>query len=158
MKLNEIELTTITGEKKSFGDLAGKVTLVVNVASKCGLTPQYEALETLYKQYKDQGLVVIGMPSNTFLQELSKDEEIQTFCSTNYGVSFPMTEKVSVNGPRRHALYKELTKAKDEAGMAGPVMWNFEKFLVLQDGTVKRFRPTMKPDDPKISAAIEASL
>jgi len=158
MNLNAIELTTITGENKTFGEISGKVTLVVNVASKCGLTPQYEALEALYEQYKDEGLVVLGLPSNTFLQELGKSEEIQTFCSTNFGVKFPMTEKVAVNGPRRHPLYKELTKVKDDAGLAGPVMWNFEKFLVLPDGSVKRFRPTTKPDDPRITGLIEVNL
>ena len=158
MDLNAIELTTITGEKKTFKELAGKVTLVVNVASKCGLTPQYEALESLYERYKDEGLVVLGLPSNTFLQELGKNDEIQSFCSTNFGVKFPMTEKVSVNGPRRHPLYKELTKVKDDSGLAGPVMWNFEKFLVLPDGSVKRFRPTTKPDDPRITGLIEVNL
>lgn len=158
MDLAEIELTKITGEKTTFQELAGKVTLVVNVASKCGLTPQYEALERLYEQYKSEGFVVLGLPSNTFLQELSKDADIQTFCSTNFGVKFPMTEKVAVNGPRRHKLYKELTKAKDDAGLAGPVMWNFEKFLVLPNGEVKRFRPNTQPDDPRITGLIEVNL
>ena len=146
MDLNSIELTTITGEKTTFKDLSGKVTLVVNVASKCGLTPQYEALETLYEKYKDEGLVVLGMPSNTFLQELGKDSEIQAFCSTNFGVKFPMTEKVAVNGPRRHPLYKKLTTVKDDAGLAGPVMWNFEKFLLDKEGRlVGRWRSWVKP-------------
>ena len=158
MDLKNIELTTIAGDKKTFQELSGKVTLVVNVASKCGLTPQYEALEALYERYKDEGLVVLGLPSNTFMQELGNDSDIQTFCTTNFGVKFPMTERVSVNGPRRHALYKELTKAKDDAGLAGPVMWNFEKFLVLPDGSVKRFRPTTLPDDPRITGLIEVNL
>lgn len=158
MNLSNIELTKITGEEITFGDLAGKVTMVVNVASKCGLTPQYDALEKLYEKYKDEGLVVIGLPSNTFLQELGNSESIQDFCRTNYGVSFPMTEKVAVNGPRRHKLFKELTKVKDDTGVAGPVMWNFEKFVILPNGEIRRFRPTTKPDDPRIIGLIEANL
>jgi glutathione peroxidase len=158
MNLSDIELVTIAGEKTTFKDLAGKVTLVVNVASKCGLTPQYEALEALYERYKSEGFTVIGLPSNTFLQELGKSEEIDSFCKLNYGVTFPLTEKVHVNGPRRHKLYKELVKVKDDAGLAGPVMWNFEKFLVLPNGEVKRFRPTTKPDDPRITGLIDVNL
>ncbi|MEN9603483.1 MAG: hypothetical protein RLZZ06_1048 [Actinomycetota bacterium] len=158
MELSKIELVTIGGEKKTFADLAGKVTLVVNVASKCGLTPQYEALEALYEKYKGEGFSVIGLPSNTFLQELGNTSEIDSFCKLNYGVTFPLTEKVHVNGPRRHKLYKELVKAKDDAGIAGPIMWNFEKFLVLPNGDVKRFRPTTKPDDPRITGLIEVNL
>jgi glutathione peroxidase len=158
MHLSKIELVTIGGQKTTFKDLAGKVTLVVNVASKCGLTPQYEALEALYEKYKAEGLQVIGLPSNTFLQELGKAEEIDSFCKLNFGVTFPLMEKVHVNGPRRHKLYKELVKTKDETGLAGPVMWNFEKFLVLPNGEVKRFRPTTKPDDPRITGLIEVNL
>jgi glutathione peroxidase len=158
MDLSKIELVTIGGQKTTFKDLAGKVTLVVNVASKCGLTPQYEALEALYEKYKAEGLQVIGLPSNTFLQELGKAEEIDSFCKLNFGVTFPLMEKVHVNGPRRHKLYKELVKTKDETGLAGPVMWNFEKFLVLPNGEVKRFRPTTKPDDPRITGLIEVNL
>lgn len=158
MDLSKIELVTLGGQKTTFKELAGKVTLVVNVASKCGLTPQYEALEALYEKYKAEGLQVIGLPSNTFLQELGKSEEIDSFCKLNYGVTFPLTEKVHVNGPRRHKLYKELVKTKDEAGLAGPVMWNFEKFLILPNGDVKRFRPTTKPDDSKITGLIEENL
>ena len=156
MDLSKIALKKITGEDTTFGELAGKVTLVVNVASKCGLTPQYEALERLYEKYKDEGLSVVGLPSNTFLQELGNPDSIQEFCRTNFGVNFPMTEKVAVNGPRRHKLFKELTK--DDSGVAGPVMWNFEKFLVLPDGEVRRFRPTTKPDDPRIIGLIERNL
>ncbi len=158
MNLAKIELVTLGGQKTTFKDLAGKVTLVVNVASKCGLTPQYEALEEIYQKYHSKGLTIIGLPSNTFLQELGKSEEIDSFCKLNYGVTFPLTEKVHVNGPRRHNLYKELVKAKDEAGLAGPIMWNFEKFLILPNGDVKRFRPTTKPDDSKIIGLIEANL
>lgn len=158
MDLSKIELVTIGGQKTTFNDLAGKVTMVVNVASKCGLTPQYEALEELYKKYKSEGLSIIGLPSNTFMQELSNSSEIDSFCKLNFGVTFPLTEKVHVNGPRRHKLYKELVKAKDDAGLAGPVMWNFEKFLILPNGEVKRFRPTTKPDDPRITGLIEVNL
>ena len=158
MDLSKIELVTLDGKKQHFGDLAGKVTLVVNVASKCGLTPQYEALEALYERYKGEGLRIIGLPSNTFLQELGKSEEIDSFCKLNYGVTFPLTEKVHVNGPRRHKLYKELVKTKDDSGLAGPVMWNFEKFLILPNGEIKRFRPTTKPDDPRITGLIEVNL
>ena len=158
MDLTKIELVTIGGQKTTFQDLAGKVTLVVNVASKCGLTPQYEALERLYERYKAEGLQVIGLPSNTFLQELGKAADIDSFCKLNYGVTFPLTEKVQVNGPRRHKLYKELVKAKDDAGLAGPVMWNFEKFLILPNGDVRRFRPQTKPYDPRITGLIEVNL
>lgn len=148
----------INGETKTFGELAGKATLVVNVASRCGLTPQYEALESLQKKYASRGLVVLGCPSNQFMQELSSSEAISDYCSTTWGVTFPMTAKIKVNGRSRHPLYKELVKNKDHAGLAGPVMWNFEKFLVLADGTVQRFRPTTKPDAPEVIAAIEAAL
>ena len=158
MDLKNISLKMIDGTDKKFGDVAGKVTLVVNVASRCGLTPQYEALEALQKKYGPKGLVVVGMPSNQFFQELSTEGDISEYCSTTWGVTFPMTEKVKVNGRGRHELYKELVKAKDSAGLAGPVMWNFEKFLVLADGSIKRFRPQTKPDSPEVVAAIEAAL
>lgn len=158
MKLNDIELTLIDGTKAKFADYFGKAVLVVNVASRCGLTPQYEALEKLQKQYAAKGFTVLGMPSNQFLQELSSESQISDYCSTTWGVTFPMTEKVKVNGRGRHALYKELVKNKDAAGLAGPVLWNFEKFLVLPNGEVKRFRPTTKPDAPEVIAAIEAAL
>jgi glutathione peroxidase len=132
--------------------------LVVNVASRCGLSPQYEALEAMHKKYSARGFTVLGMPSNQFLQELSKSEKIAEYCSTTWGVTFPMTEKVKVNGKNAHDLYKELTKTKDSVGLAGPVAWNFEKFLVLPNGTIHRFRPTVKPDSPEIIALIEANL
>jgi glutathione peroxidase len=131
---------------------------VVNVASRCGLTPQYEALEALQKKYAAQGFTVVGLPTDQFKQELSSNEEVAEYCSTTWGVTFPMTEKIMVNGRNRHPLYKELVKTKDGMGLAGPVMWNFEKFLVGKDGKIQRFRPTMKPDDPKVVAAIEAAL
>jgi glutathione peroxidase len=138
----------------------GKVALVVNVASRCGLTPQYTALEELQQKYGSRGFTVIGVPSNQFGgQEPGSAEEIQTFCSTTFGVSFPMTEKVDVNGPGRHPLYQVLTETPDETGTAGDVQWNFEKFLVSADGrVVARFRPRTTPDDPKVIAAIEAQL
>ena len=144
--------------KTTFGQLGSGPVLVVNVASRCGLTPQYEALEALQKKYAAQGFTVVGLPTDQFKQELSSNEEVAEYCSTTWGVTFPMTEKIMVNGRNRHPLYKELVKTKDGMGLAGPVMWNFEKFLVGKDGKIQRFRPTMKPDDPKVVAAIEAAL
>lgn len=158
MDLSKIELEMLDGTAKTFGDLAGKVTLVVNVASRCGLTPQYEALEALQKKYGSKGFTVVGMPSNQFFQELSSSDDISSYCSTTWGVTFPMTAKVKVNGRGRHELYKELVKAKDSAGLAGPVLWNFEKFLIMPDGSIKRFRPQTKPDDAEIVSAIESAL
>ena len=158
MDLSKIELEMLDGSTKTFGDVAGKVTLVVNVASRCGLTPQYEALEALQKKYGAKGFSVVGLPSNQFFQELSSSDDISSYCSTTWGVTFPMTAKVKVNGRGRHELYKELVKAKDASGVAGPVLWNFEKFLVLPDGSIKRFRPPVKPDSEEIVAAIEAAL
>ena len=158
MDLSKIELEMLDGTAKTFGDLAGKVTLVVNVASRCGLTPQYEALEALQKKYGSKGFTVVGMPSNQFFQELSSSDDISSYCSTTWGVTFPMTAKVKVNGRGRHELYKELVKAKDSAGLAGPVLWNFEKFLIMPGGAIKRFRPNTKPDDAEIISAIESAL
>jgi len=158
MTIKDLELTMLNGEKANFSDFADKVVLVVNVASRCGLSPQYEALEAMHKKYSARGFTVLGMPSNQFLQELSKSEKIAEYCSTTWGVTFPMTEKVKVNGKNAHDLYKELTKTKDSVGLAGPVAWNFEKFLVLPNETIHRFRPTVKPDSPEIIALIEANL
>jgi len=158
MDLSQIKLTMIDGTEKTFGQVAGKATLVVNVASRCGLTPQYEALEALQRKYGSKGLVVLGLPSNQFFQELGSEDAIADYCSTTWGVTFPMTEKVKVNGRSRHELYKELVKAKDSSGLGGPVKWNFEKFLVTADGKVQRFRPTTKPDATEVIAAIEAAL
>lgn len=156
MSLDQIEVTTLSGEKTTFGELTGgKVALVVNVASRCGLAPQYEQLEALQRRYADAGFTVLGFPSNQFLQELSDSESIAEYCSTTWGVTFPMTQKVRVNGKNAHPLYQELTKAADEAGKAGRVTWNFEKFLVHPDGRIKRFRPRTPPDAPEIIAAIE---
>ncbi|MEN9955322.1 MAG: hypothetical protein RLY34_129 [Actinomycetota bacterium] len=158
MSLNEAPLTMLDGRQTNFGEFAGKTVLVVNVASRCGLSPQYEALEALQKKYGAKGFTVLGMPSNQFMQELGSSEAIGEYCSTTWGVTFPMTEKVKVNGRGRHELYKELVKSKDGSGVAGPVLWNFEKFLVLPSGEIKRFRPTTKPDAAEIVEAIEASL
>lgn len=158
MSLKEAELTMLDGRKTTFAEFAGKTVLVVNVASRCGLTPQYEALEALQKKYAGQGFTVLGMPSNQFMQELGSNEAIGDYCSATWGVTFPMTEKIKVNGRGRHELYKELVKAKDSAGLAGPVMWNFEKFLVLPNGEIQRFRPKTKPDAPEVIEAIESAL
>jgi glutathione peroxidase len=158
MSIQETELVMLDGTASNFSKFAGKVVLVVNVASRCGLAPQYEALEALQKKYGSRGFTVLGMPSNQFLQELKKSEDIAEYCSTTWGVSFPMTEKIKVNGKGRHPLYKELVKTKDQSGVAGPVAWNFEKFLILPNGEVHRFRPKVKPDATEIVSVIEANL
>ncbi|MFN4001664.1 glutathione peroxidase [Microcella sp.] len=156
--LTSTPLTMLDGRATTFGEFADHVVLVVNVASRCGLAPQYADLEQLQKTYGDRGFTVLGLPSNQFLQELSSEEKIAEYCSTTWGVTFPMTEKVKVNGKKRHPLYEQLVEAKDALGMAGPVTWNFEKFLVLPTGAVHRFRPNVKPDAPEIVALIEANL
>lgn len=155
--LNDIPLTTLAGRPTTLAELTDGAALVVNVASKCGLTPQYEALEKLAKDYAARGLTVIGVPCNQFMgQEPGSPDEILTFCSTTYGVTFPLLAKSEVNGPGQHPLYAELTKAADDSGEAGDVQWNFEKFLVAPDGTVvRRFRPRTAPDAPEVIAAIE---
>jgi len=158
MNLNDIPLVTIDGEPTSLAAYSGKVKLIVNVASRCGLAPQYTKLEELQKTYGERGFTVLGFPSNQFLQELSSAEAIKKFCSTKYAVTFPMFEKVKVNGRSAHPLYAELTKTPDAAGKAGRVTWNFEKFLVTPDGAVHRFRPKTEPDAPEIVGLIEASL
>jgi glutathione peroxidase len=158
MSIRDIELTLIDGTKTTFGALGQGPVLVVNVASRCGLTPQYEALEALQKKYGAKGFTVVGVPSDQFKQELASNGDVAQYCSTTWGITFPMTEKTMVNGRNRHELYKSLVKTKDGMGLAGPVMWNFEKFLVGKDGSIQRFRPTTKPDDPKVIAAIEAAL
>jgi glutathione peroxidase len=160
MSLYDIPLRTLTGEPTSLADYRGKAVLVVNVASKCGLTPQYAGLERLQKQYGDRGFTVLGVPSNQFAgQEPGSAEEIQTFCSATYGVSFPLLEKTDVNGETRHPLYAELTAAADAEGEAGDVQWNFEKFLLSPQGeVVARIRPRTEPDAPEVVAAIEAQL
>ena len=156
----DIDIATLAGAPTSLRDLGGKAFLLVNVASKCGLTPQYTALEQLAKTYADRGLTVVGVPCNQFMgQEPGTAEEIETFCSTTYGVTFPLLEKVDVNGDDRHPLYTAVTEATDAEGNAGDIAWNFEKFLIAADGTVvNRFRPTVVPDAPEVVAAIDALL
>jgi glutathione peroxidase len=150
----------LMGGPANLAQFRGKAILFVNVASRCGLTPQYAGLQKLYDTYKDQGLVIVGVPCNQFLgQEPGTAEEIADFCSVNYGVTFPITEKVEVNGPERHALYQELTQTPDATGAAGDVTWNFEKFLVAPTGdVVARFRPQVTPEAPELIAAIEQQL
>jgi glutathione peroxidase len=156
--ITDIPLTTIDGETTSLADYSGKVLLVVNVASRCGLAPQYEQLEELQKTYGDRGFSVLGFPSNQFLQELSTEDAIKEYCSTTWGVTFPMFEKVRINGKKAHPLYQELTKTPDEEGKAGKVKWNFEKFVITPTGEVHRFRPNVVPTDPKIVSVIEDAL
>ncbi|CAA9214586.1 MAG: Glutathione peroxidase @ Thioredoxin peroxidase [uncultured Acidimicrobiales bacterium] len=160
MSIYDVPVKTLQGEETSLSAHQGKALLIVNVASKCGLTPQYEALEKLHEQYGPRGFSVVGVPSNQFRgQEPGSAEEIQEFCSTTYGVTFPLLEKTEVNGENRHPLYEQLTQAPDEAGQAGDIQWNFEKFLVSPQGeVVGRFRPKTTPDDPTVIAAIEANL
>jgi glutathione peroxidase len=160
MSVYEGQLTALDGTALDLADLKGTATLVVNVASRCGLTPQYEGLERLQQRYSDRGFTVLGAPCNQFgEQEPGTPEEIVTFCSTTYGVSFPLTEKLDVNGEQRHALYQQLTAVPDATGAAGDIQWNFEKFLVSPDGDiVARFRPMTTPEDDEVIAAIEAVL
>ena len=160
MAVHDFPVNTLTGQPGSLGDLAGRTLLVVNVASQCGLTPQYTGLERLHEQYAARGFAVVGFPCNQFGgQEPGTVEEIATFCATNYGVTFPMFEKIEVNGPGRHPIYAELSQMPDASGEAGDIQWNFEKFLVGPDGTVlARFRPLVTPEDPGLVAAVEASL
>ncbi|HYI61201.1 MAG TPA: glutathione peroxidase [Acidimicrobiales bacterium] len=160
MAIYDHDVKALDGGPADLHDLEGKAVLVVNVASKCGLTPQYEGLERLQERYAERGFTVAGFPCNQFMgQEPGSAEEIQTFCSTTYGVTFPLYEKVDVNGDQRHPLYAELTRVADAEGTDGDIRWNFEKFLVGPDGTVRaRFAPQVEPEDPKVVEAIEASL
>jgi len=159
MELAEIPVTTITGEDTTFGALSeGRLALVVNVASRCGLTPQYEQLEALQKTYGERGFTVLGFPSNQFLQELGSESDIAEYCSLTWGVTFPMSEKVKVNGKNAHPLYRALREAPDASGTAGRVAWNFEKFLVSPAGEVRRFRSKVVPDAPSVVATIEEWL
>lgn len=179
MAIYDIPVHTLQGDDTSLGDFSGKTLLVVNVASKCGLTPQYEGLEKIYEQYKGQGLVVAGFPANDFkAQEPGTNEEIQTFCTTNFGVKFPMFEKITVVGPEKHPLYQALIAAQPkavsvsevpwrdklkgygiEANAEPELLWNFEKFLVSRTGqVVERFAPDTQPDAPELKAAIESEL
>ncbi|ACU69943.1 Glutathione peroxidase [Catenulispora acidiphila DSM 44928] len=160
MSLYDIPINTLDGKPASLKDYEGKTVLLVNVASRCGLTPQYEGLERLHERFADRGFTVVGVPCNQFGgQEPGTSEEIQEFCSATYGVTFPLTEKIDVNGDERHALYTELTKATDAEGGNGDIQWNFEKFLIGSDGTVlKRFRPRTEPEAAEVVEAIEAAL
>jgi glutathione peroxidase len=153
-------LTSLGGDPLNLELVDGKVVLVVNVASKCGLTPQYEGLERLQRRFADAGFTVLGVPCNQFAgQEPGTPEEIQHFCSATYGASFPMTEKLEVNGRRRHPLYRVLAETPDADGAAGEIEWNFEKFLVSPEGEVlARFRPPVEPEDDRVVTAIETAL
>ncbi len=159
--LLDLPLATLQGEDTTLGELTGgRPALLVNVASRCGLTPQYTRLEELQREYGPRGFTVVGMPCNQFAgQEPGTAEEIAGFCSATYGVTFPMTEKIEVNGDGAHPVYRRLTAAPDVGGEAGPVQWNFEKFLVDGDGAVvARFRPATDPGSPEVRTAIEALL
>jgi glutathione peroxidase len=160
MSVYDIPIDSIDGSDNALGGLAGNVTLVVNVASKCGLTPQYTGLEKVHEQYADQGFSVVGVPCNQFMgQEPGTHAEIVEFCSTTYGVTFPLMEKVDVNGDDRHALYEVLTATADAEGVDGDIRWNFEKFLVDRDGNViARFAPQVDPEADEVISAIEAAL
>ncbi len=160
MSLLDAPVARLDGTSTTFGEItAGRAALVVNVASRCGLTPQYSGLEQLQETYGGERFTVLGVPCNQFRgQEPGSAEEIAEFCSATYGVTFPMTEKVDVNGESRHPVYAELTKAPNEKGVAGDVIWNFEKFLVAADGTViARFSPVVTPDDPDLVDAVRAA-
>lgn len=153
-------IDTLSGQPSSLAAHRGKALLLVNVASRCGLTPQYTALEALQAEYGPRGFTVIGFPCNQFGgQEPGSAEQIGEFCSSTYGVSFPMTEKIAVNGPERHPIYTQLTGVADASGHSGDIRWNFEKFVVSADGAqITRFAPTTRPDDPAVLAAIEQGL
>jgi glutathione peroxidase len=160
VSLYDIPLRSLRGEPTSLAEHKGKALLVVNVASKCGLTPQYTGLEDLHEQYAPRGFAVLGFPCNQFgEQEPGSPDEIETFCSTNYNVTFPLFEKIDVNGEARHPLYEQLTQKTDADGKAGDIQWNFEKFLLSPDGeVVARFRPLVEPAAPELVSAVEQAL
>lgn len=178
MSIYDIPVKTIDGEDTNLGEYKGKTLLVVNVASKCGLTPQYEGLQKLYSEYKDKGVEVLGFPANNYLgQEPGTEDEIKDFCSTNYSVTFPMFAKLSTKGDDQHPLYKYLTETKPETDVndggleeklkgfgsvrsaPSEVLWNFEKFLVSKDGEiVARFAPDVRPDDERLIEKLEAEI
>jgi len=158
--LLDTPVSTLSGQPSSLGALGARTLLIVNVASKCGLTPQYAGLERLQERYSGRQFSVAGFPCNQFYgQEPGTADEIAEFCSATYGVSFPLFEKIEVNGPERHPIYAELTSAPDADGETGDIQWNFEKFLVSQDGKVlARFRPQTEPEAPEVIDAIESAL
>ena len=158
MTLTDIPFQTMEGETQTLADYDGKLLMIVNVASRCGLAPQYETLERLQRTYGERGFQVLGFPSNQFLQELGSNDAIKEYCSLTYGITFPVLDRVRVNGRKEHPLYTELKKAPDAEGKAGRVTWNFEKFMVTPDGTVLRFRSHTEPDDPRVIEALEANL
>ena len=160
MPLLDVPVTTLDGRETTLAEHSGETLLIVNVASKCGFTKQYAGLEALHERYADRGFAVLGFPCNQFGgQEPGTAEEIQEFCSTTFGVTFPLYAKVEVNGPDRHPLYAELTETADADGAAGDVQWNFEKFLVSRDGsTVTRFRAKVTPEDAELVEALEKDL
>ena len=161
MSIHSAPIARLDGTPSTLGEItSGKPALLVNVASKCGLTPQYTGLEELQERYAERGFTVVGLPCNQFMgQEPGTADEIAEFCSATYGVTFPMTEKIDVNGDDRHEIYRELVEQPNEKGEAGDVTWNFEKFLVGADGAVlARFAPQVTPDDPAVVSAIESAL
>jgi glutathione peroxidase len=160
VSIYDVDIDRLEGGPADLGQYRGKSVLIVNVASKCGLTPQYEGLQRLQETYADRGFTVLGVPCNQFAgQEPGSPEEIAEFCSTTYGVDFPLTEKVDVNGEHRHPLYAELVTVPDASGYTGDIRWNFEKFLIGPDGAVvARFDPRMEPDTDEVIGAIEKSL
>jgi len=159
VSLRDIPFQTAEGETKTLAEYGDKVLLVVNVASKCGLTPQYEQLEELQRAYADRGFTVLGFPCNQFAgQEPGSMDEILEYCSVTWGVTFPVLDKVKVNGGKAAPLFKALKKTRDAEGKRGPVLWNFEKFVLTPGGAMHRFRPNVKPDDPAIVEVIERNL
>ncbi len=160
MAIYDVKVNQLDGTPASLGDYKGKAVLIVNVASFCGLTPQYEGLEKLHETLGGRGFEVLGFPCNQFLeQEPGTAGEIQAFCSTSYGVEFPLFEKIEVNGENQHPLYQQLNAFPDAEGYTGDIRWNFEKFLVSPEGAVVgRFNPTVTPEDPTLVAAIEEQI
>ncbi|MDT0421757.1 MULTISPECIES: glutathione peroxidase [Streptomyces] len=160
MTVHDVEISALQGGPAQLDQYRGKTVLVVNVASRCGLTPQYEGLERLHETYRDRGFTVLGVPCNQFMgQEPGSADEIADFCSATYGVTFPMTEKVEVNGENRHPLYRELVDVPDAEGHSGDIRWNFEKFLIGPDGAVvARFAPPTEPESAEVVAAIEKTI
>ena len=156
----DFTLKSIDGQSTPLASYKGKVVLLVNVASRCGFTPQYTALESVYEKYKDRGLVIVGVPANNFMgQEPGTDQEIKTFCSAKYNVTFPMMHKLSVKGEDKTPLYQYLTSKTEDPKFGGEIQWNFTKFLFDRNGNpVARFEPKVTPDSPEVVAAIESAL